>query len=358
MPLMDFDACGQVLARYNHWQNRIVFGLCAQMDDAARHTKRDLFFGTIHATLHHILYVDQRILTLLAGSNPGAYDPAQLPAPDFATLRCLREKTDAAILKCTDPDSPKDWQCKTFHQIEHDRVEGDRVGRNIIARDIPLQVYFLHMFNHQTHHRSQVTSALYQLGLDYGVTGMPFTPEMPQPTFENRNNHMPLMDFNACGRELARYNSWQNRVLFDLCDQIGDDARRADRGMFFGSIHATLNHILYIDQRITTLLKGGNPGAFTPTIIIADDFAELRKMREEMDAFLETLTDPENTGWQENIRTLADVTGKVRDVPLQVLYMQIFNHQTHHRSQITSELHKMGVDYGITDVPLTPGMPF
>ncbi|WP_083607511.1 DinB family protein [Thalassospira sp. TSL5-1] len=169
---------------------------------------------------------------------------------------------------------------------------------------------------------------------------------------------MPLMDFNACGREMARYNRWQNRVLFDLCDQIGDDARRADRGMFFGSIHATLNHILYIDQRITTLLKGGNPGAFTPTIIIADDFAELRRQREDMDAYLETLTDPENIGWQDNIRTLADVDGIVRDVPLQVLYLQIFNHQTHHRSQITSELHKMGVDYGITDVPLTPGMPF
>lgn len=169
---------------------------------------------------------------------------------------------------------------------------------------------------------------------------------------------MPLMDFNACGQELARYNSWQNRVLFDLCDQIGDDARRQDRGMFFGSIHATLNHILYIDQRILTLLNGGNPGAFTPTITIADDFVELRRLRVETDATLQTLTSSGNTAWQDNIRTLADVTGKVRDVPLQVLFLQIFNHQTHHRSQITSELHKMGIDYGITDIPLTPNMPF
>ncbi|YAF94156.1 MAG: DinB family protein [Nodularia sp. CChRGM 3473] len=32
----------------------------------------------------------------------------------------------------------------------------------------------------------------------------------------------------------------------------------------------------------------------------------------------------------------------------------MFNHQTHHRSQITSELHKMGIDYGCTDLPYNP----
>lgn len=169
---------------------------------------------------------------------------------------------------------------------------------------------------------------------------------------------MPLMDFNACGQELARYNSWQNRVLFDLCDQIGDDERRLDRGMFFGSIQATLNHILYIDHRILTLLNGGNPGEFTPKIVMADNFETLRRRRVETDATLEKFARMENPAWQDNTRTLADVTGKVRDVPLQILFLQIFNHQTHHRSQITSELHKMGLDYGITDVPLTPDMPF
>ena len=348
MALLDFDASARIMAQYNYWQNQVLFDLCRQIDDATRHADRGLYFGSIHATLNHILYVDQHILTLLKGDVPGPFAPKTLLADDFATLCRLRNTTDMAITEFSRDTTSQHWHTKTRRLA----------GSDGIMRDIPLQVFFLHMFNHQTHHRAQVTSELYRLGLDYGVTGMPFTPDMPLSRFENRNTYMPLMDFNACGREMARYNSWQNRVLYDLCDQIGDDARRADRGMFFGSIHATLNHILYIDQRITTLLKGENPGAFTPTIIIADDFAELRRQREDMDAYLETLTDAGNIGWQDNIRTLADVTGKVRDVPLQVLYLQIFNHQTHHRSQVTSELHKMGVDYGITDVPLTPGMPF
>ena len=109
---------------------------------------------------------------------------------------------------------------------------------------------------------------------------------------------MSKMNFNDYGRCMATYNSWQNGVLFDLCEQIGDVERRKDRGMFFGSIHNTLNHILYVDLRILT-----------------------------------------------------------RKLPRQLFLVQLFNHQTHHRSQITSELHKMGLDYGNTDVPYTPDLP-
>ena len=41
--------------------------------------------------------------------------------------------------------------------------------------------------------------------------------------------------------------------------------------------------------------------------------------------------------------------------PRWVMVVQIFNHQTHHRSQVTSALHTMGIDYGSTDIPWRPG---
>jgi uncharacterized damage-inducible protein DinB len=34
------------------------------------------------------------------------------------------------------------------------------------------------MFNHQTHHRGQVTTLLSQLGLDPGITTIPMMPEL------------------------------------------------------------------------------------------------------------------------------------------------------------------------------------
>lgn len=37
-------------------------------------------------------------------------------------------------------------------------------------REHPAWVAVAHMFNHQTHHRDQVTTLMYQLGYDAGVT--------------------------------------------------------------------------------------------------------------------------------------------------------------------------------------------
>src|SRR5262245_32400508 len=47
---------------------------------------------------------------------------------------------------------------------------------------------------------------------------------------------------------MADYNRWQNENLFGAADGLGDADRKAQRGAFFGSIHGTLNHLLYADQ--------------------------------------------------------------------------------------------------------------
>ena len=168
---------------------------------------------------------------------------------------------------------------------------------------------------------------------------------------------MSKMNFNDYGRCMATYNSWQNGVLFDLCEQIGDVERRKDRGMFFGSIHNTLNHILYVDLRILTILRTGEAGPFEPTTIVADDFETLKAMRAEVDADITEFVEGTDHSWQDEIRELPFPDGVTRKIPRQLFLVQLFNHQTHHRSQITSELHKMGLDYGNTDVPYTPDLP-
>ena len=45
--------------------------------------------------------------------------------------------------------------------------------------------------------------------------------------------------------KMARYNEWMNSRLYALCSEIADAERKADRSLFFGSIHSTLNHLLY-----------------------------------------------------------------------------------------------------------------
>ena len=45
-------------------------------------------------------------------------------------------------------------------------------------RTLPTWVLVTHMFNHQTHHRGQVTTLVKQLGYDCGVTDIPWLPAL------------------------------------------------------------------------------------------------------------------------------------------------------------------------------------
>ncbi|HET7255379.1 MAG TPA: DinB family protein, partial [Xanthobacteraceae bacterium] len=49
-------------------------------------------------------------------------------------------------------------------------------------------------------------------------------------------------------QRMARYNHWQNQNLYGVADVLSDPERRRQRGAFFGSIHATLNHLLWADR--------------------------------------------------------------------------------------------------------------
>ena len=46
-----------------------------------------------------------------------------------------------------------------------------------ITRTLPKWVLVVHMLNHQTHHRGQITTILSQMGLDLGFTDIPFMPQ-------------------------------------------------------------------------------------------------------------------------------------------------------------------------------------
>ena len=45
-----------------------------------------------------------------------------------------------------------------------------------VTRTLPRWAVVVHMLNHQTHHRGQITTLLSQMGLDIGTTDIPFMP--------------------------------------------------------------------------------------------------------------------------------------------------------------------------------------
>ena len=86
--------------------------------------------------------------------------------PDFAELRRERALTDRVMLEWADEVSAE-WLGSTMKYVS--RVDGK-------TRLLPSSVAAMHMFNHGTHHRGQLTTLLKQAGVDPGITDLPWLP--------------------------------------------------------------------------------------------------------------------------------------------------------------------------------------
>jgi uncharacterized damage-inducible protein DinB len=81
---------------------------------------------------------------------------------DFAELRHAREAMDYRIL---------DWAGALTDDVLDSELHYTSVV-NPQPRRIPMSLAVVHFFNHQTHHRGQVTTLLSQCGIDPGVTDL------------------------------------------------------------------------------------------------------------------------------------------------------------------------------------------
>jgi uncharacterized damage-inducible protein DinB len=149
-------------------------------------------------------------------------------------------------------------------------------------------------------------------------------------------------------RVMALYNRWQNDVLYGQCERLSDDQRKLDQGLFFRSIHHTLDHIALIDDAILHRVRTGEAAQVDVKAIRFDDFAELRQHRRTLDEELETMWQQFDQRWLNGKASIK--FQRTRGFQL----AQLFNHQTHHRSQVTGQLFRLGFDYGSTDLPACP----
>ncbi len=88
-------------------------------------------------------------------------------------------------------------------------------------------------------------------------------------------------------RQMALYNRWQNEQLYERCASLADGERKRDRGMFFRSIHKTLDHILHVDRALLCTVERGERPSIDLNELLFADFGALRREREHQDAALE-----------------------------------------------------------------------
>lgn len=162
-----------LMAGYNEWMNAKLYEAAAKLPAEALARDRGAFFGSLLGTLNHLVVGDTLWLKRFANhpSKPAALAMAvALPQPTalnqvlFAELEPLsarRRELDAAIKAWAASLTPDDLD----HVLAYENTKGVKSRKKFAS-------LVLHFFNHQTHHRGQATTLLFQAGLDVGATDL------------------------------------------------------------------------------------------------------------------------------------------------------------------------------------------
>lgn len=141
----------------------------------------------------------------------------------------------------------------------------------------------------------------------------------------------------------ARYHVWATHRLLEAVSRVPAEDYQRDVGLFFQSIHGTLNHMLLAEHLLwyPRFAKGTSP-------VLALD-AEVEPHRERLAQALKGGSanwTPLIANWpaerfdgQLDYRTSK---GDPLSLPFAATLSHVFNHATHHRGQITAALTAMG----------------
>ncbi|ALM51493.1 DinB family protein [Halomonas huangheensis] len=166
---------------------------------------------------------------------------------------------------------------------------------------------------------------------------------------------------------LAYYSQWMNLRILDAAARLPTEELNMDRGAYFRSIMGTLNHLVVGD---TIWLKRfachpHSSGPLTEVLALPSPARLDQRLFEDFDALHShrTWLDEKIVNWAAQLSDSdLDDTLEYRNtmgVPATRQYgslvMHFFNHQTHHRGQLSTLLYQAGIDIGVTDLlPLIP----
>lgn len=169
---MTFTAAA-LMARYNRWMNERMYEAARNLSGEELARDRGAFFGSILQTLNHIAVADTIWLHRFS-QHPDASglreSLAAFPRPDslrqelagsLRDLQHYRERLDMVIL---------DWS----ETLASEQMASTLVYHNMAGQSFSRNFGHLvqHFFNHQTHHRGQASTLLFQAGVDIGITDL------------------------------------------------------------------------------------------------------------------------------------------------------------------------------------------
>lgn len=151
------------------------------------------------------------------------------------------------------------------------------------------------------------------------------------------------MDARAHFLQLARYNVWATRRLLEAVAGVSDADYRKDVGLFFKSIHGTLNHLLVGEHMLwyPRFAKGVSPKMALNEEVEPDRARLGQALKGGAANWLPLIESwpAERFGGALNY---TNMRGQAMSLPFAPTLAHVFNHGTHHRGQITAALTALG----------------
>ncbi len=166
---------------------------------------------------------------------------------------------------------------------------------------------------------------------------------------------------------LANYNAVMNQKISDAINSLSEEALWVHNKAFFGSILGTLNHLMVGDliwlsrfnahpnhtsasgfKALQPLAKFPSPIALTQTLY--KNKADFISNRSALDQIIIELIQELDDSDCAKVLTYSNTKGMAHRKSFSMLLLHFFNHQTHHRGQVTTLLNQAGIDVGETDL--------
>ncbi len=163
----------ELMAAYNQRMNISVYSGAATLSAEALNLDRKAYFGSIMGTLNHIFVGDVVWLKRFAG-HPEPFSALAavraMPMPNSLSLQ-IHEKLDALSQARQALD---DIIIQFSNELTEAALSSQLSAHNFEGQPFTKHMGSLvqHFFNHQTHHRGQVSTLLSQAGVDIGVTDL------------------------------------------------------------------------------------------------------------------------------------------------------------------------------------------
>ncbi|MCU0841625.1 MAG: DinB family protein [Thiobacillaceae bacterium] len=139
----------------------------------------------------------------------------------------------------------------------------------------------------------------------------------------------------------ADYQHWANEVMFTALGHLDQEAIVSDQGLFFASIHHTVDHMLMVSRAWLARLQGENL-AVNYREIHHPDWRDLMIALRQETRRLQGWLEAQSDDFYDGQISFTGGDGRARGMWVRDALTHLFTHYAHHRGQVSAVATRLG----------------